>query len=169
MKLRQFSKHIIATTLIGICSLSHANSDFQIAVIQKFKTDKASFAQFLFFGKLHCLDRYIGPPGNLTAAYGIAFNYLYPLPRIFKQESLEAVFTEIEKLSLNTKHYRPQINIPFIDPIEVCRKIYTSDTRTRAGYSALVSNVESLHQPDDVDIEINMQDYLNGFFVRAPK
>lgn len=159
----------VYAALTCACTLTFASTNAHEAVAKKFGRDKASLKQFLFFGKMHCLDRYVGSSDNFTSAYGIAFNYLYPLPRIFKQEAFGEYFNKIEGSQPTTKLSKNRKKQEFIDPLEVCSKIYRPSSENREVFKTFVRQGSSLHSADDVDIDVNMQDYLNGFYVRSPQ
>lgn len=162
-------QYFLFSTILSASSLAFADPISHEVVARKFSKDKASFAQFLFFGKLHCLDKYFGPPGDFVTAYGIAYNYLYPLPRIFKREAFDDAFEEIESKKLDKKLFRPQNAAAFTDPLEICRNIYQANTKNLGHFVAFVSQRGAVHSSAEVDVEINMQDYLKGFFVRTPQ
>jgi hypothetical protein len=74
----------------------------------------------------------------------------------------------LEKDLSRTSGYGAKSTSKFVDPISTCHRLYEAGSRPTSAYRALVSDPKSLHSSEDVDLRKHIQDYLDGYFIKAP-
>lgn len=157
---------LMAGALIAVCAMAAPPTGIE-PVISKLKKDRVSLAQFMYLGKIHCLDQYLTQePSGLTLAYGSAFNQLYPLPRLIKESALKAKYQQIELARGRSTSWRSKSSRAFIDPVSECQRVYSASNVSTAAYQALVADLAAYHSAEDVDIEAHVRDYLEHFFIQ---
>jgi hypothetical protein len=135
----------------------------------KLQHDGGSLSVFRFLGKTHCLDALTAKkPGDFGTEYGILYNQVYPLPRLLSQESLSASFVALQAGLVSASGQVAKSRNQFADPISACQRLYEVGPRSAKAYRALVNDQKSLHSSEDVDLRKHIQDYLDGYFIKAP-
>jgi hypothetical protein len=159
--------------LVAAIAAAHAAAqsrpDETRAARSKLQRDVVSLSIFRYLGKTHCLDAMTEQtPGNFATEYGILYNQLYPLPRLISEEALRATYSLLEKDLSRAPGYGAKSTSKFLDPISTCHRLYEAGSRPTNAYRALVSDPKSLHSSEDVDLRKHIQDYLDGYFIKAP-
>lgn len=159
----------VATAFAPVHAGTGSLAEEASAVQSKLLRDGVSLSVFRYLGKTHCLDAITAQkPGDFATEYGILYNQLYPLPRLISEESLRASFSSLEAGLISVTGYGAKSRSKFADPISACHQLYESGSRSTKAYKALVSNPKSLHSSEDVDLRKHIQDYLDGYFIKAP-
>jgi hypothetical protein len=136
----------------------------------KLQRDPVSLSIFHYLGKTYCLDTLTEKkPGILSTEYGILYNQLYPLPRLISETALRDTFSSLQKGVPGVGGYGQKSSTRFVDPIAVCTRLYDTGPRSAKAYRAMVGDPKSLHSNGDVDLQRHIHDYLEGYFVKAPR
>ena len=159
---------VLVTASLGASDLlAQALPDTVKAAQRKLGHDAVSLSIFRYLGKVHCVDGLTArKPESLPSEYGILYNQLYPLPRLISEKALRAAYSSIEKGLAGVGGYAAKSSSKFLDPFSVCTRLYETGAASTKAFRALVSDPESLHSSEDVDLNQHMQDYLNGYFIK---
>jgi hypothetical protein len=58
--------------------------------------------------------------------------------------------------------------IQFADHISACQRLCEVGPSSAKAYGALVNDPKSFHASEDVDLRKHIEDYLDGYFIKAP-